>query len=344
MEKNSIQFLENLTLRDVLKQMEIQQVDFLAVVDKSGKLLGSISEGDIRRAILTHKFWVKDFLNPYPVKAVVGTDLKKLQAQLQKKYVSYIPIVDKDMKLLEVRKVHPAEVMLKKNPVVLMVGGLGKRLGELTRDLPKPMLPLGHKPILQLIVESFVGYGFRDFYFCVNYKAEAIKEYFGNGEIFGIDITYIEEKKPLGTAGPLSLIQRDWDLPFIVMNGDLITTLNFESLLHFHQERAGTATMCIHEYNYQLPFGVVNSRNAKILSLEEKPQQKCHVNAGIYTLNPSVFSYIKKDEYLDMTTLFDRLIQEEEAVYSYFINEFWMDIGQTKDYESTREIFSQYNL
>lgn len=344
MKKNTILFQESLTLKEVLQQMETQRVNYLAVVDKNGKLMGSISGEEIRRAILTNKTLVKDFLNPYPVKAIEGTDLKKLYTQLQKKYSSHLSIVDEKMNLLEVKKVKPGELTRKENPVVLMVGGLGKRLGELTKDLPKPMLPLGHKPILQLIVESFVGYGFRDFYFCVNYKAEAIKEYFGDGTAFGIDITYVEESQPLGTAGPLSLIEQDWKLPFIVMNGDLITTLNFESLLNFHLERAGMATMCIHEYNYQLPFGVVNSRNAKILSLEEKPQQKFHVNAGIYVLDPKVLDYLNKNEPLDMTTFFERLIQQEEAVFSYFINEFWIDIGQVKDYEATREIFRYYNL
>ncbi|MCI4667368.1 MAG: NTP transferase domain-containing protein [Bacteroidia bacterium] len=344
MKKYTISYHDGLSLRDVLSIMEIRHVNYLALLDPKGCLMGSISEADIRKAILTNKTMVKDFFNPYPVKAVQGADLKQMQLILKQNYSSHLPIVDSNMKLMEVKRIEHGQVLKKKNPVVLMVGGLGKRLGELTRELPKPMLPLGHKPILQLIIESFVGYGFRDFYFCVNYKSESIREYFGDGESFGVNITYIEESKPLGTAGALGLIDENWNEPFIVMNGDLITTLNFESLLHFHLERGGMATMCIHEYNYQLPFGVVNTRNAKILSLEEKPRQKCYVNAGIYVLDPKVFAYLPHNEYLDMTTLFERMIQEDQAVFSYYINEFWMDIGQVKDYEATREIFSLYNL
>ncbi len=335
---------EDLGLEDILRRMEHSAVPFLAVVDKAGKLLGSISESEIRRAILTHTHQIGDILNPYPHKRIAGAEEQLPKGGFRHPLTPYLPVVDHEMRLIDVEKIELEQVAKKKNKVVLMVGGLGKRLGELTRELPKPMLPLGHKPILQLILESFLSYGFRDFYFCVNYKSEAIKEYFGRGESFGTDITYVEEHQALGTAGPLSLIEESFEEPFIVMNGDLITTLNFESLLNFHLEKGGLATMCIHEYNYQLPFGVVHTRNARILSLEEKPRQKCFVNAGIYVLEPQALSYLSPRSHTDMTTLFERMMQADEVLHSYFINEFWMDIGQVEDYESTKAVFNQYNL
>ncbi|MEO0898437.1 MAG: nucleotidyltransferase family protein [Bacteroidota bacterium] len=336
-------FRKNLGLRDIVLQMEERKAKLLIVVDQDGKLLGTISDTDIRRALLTAKYDMEDIMNPHPIYIQQGHK-DRLEEAMAGRFVSALPVVDSSKKVIEVIQPEQRGVSKKPNKVVLMVGGLGRRLGELTQHMPKPMLPLGHKPILHIILDSFLSFGFEDFYFCVNYKAEIIREYFGDGSAFGANIQYIEEAKPLGTAGPLSLIEEEWEHPFIVMNGDLITTLNFESLLSFHQEKKGMATMCLHEHNYQLPFGVVNSRNSRILSLEEKPLQTCFVNAGIYVMEAKALEYLPYNTHMDMTTLFDRMMQTDEALHSYIINEFWLDIGQVKHYEETHEVFTNYNL
>ncbi|MCI7477621.1 MAG: alcohol dehydrogenase, partial [Selenomonadales bacterium] len=227
----------------------------------------------------------------------------------------------------------------KKNKVLLMAGGLGMRLRPLTENCPKPLLRIGDKPILQIIMESFVKEGFLDFYISVNYKSEMIEEYFGNGEHFGVNISYIHEPKRLGTAGAVGLIPDVIDEPIIVMNGDLLTNVNFSQLLAFHNNNNAVATMCGREYKIQVPFGVINYDNWEIKSLEEKPMLTNFVNAGIYVLNPDVVKAVKKDEYLDMPDLFTQLISENKKVLVFPLRESWLDIGRMEDFERARQEF-----
>lgn len=232
------------------------------------------------------------------------------------------------------------EVYNKPNKVVIMAGGLGTRMGELTRDVPKPMLDLGGKPVLERIVQAFVSYGFCDISISVNYKQELIRDHFGDGEAWGAQITYLEETERLGTAGSLSLLTDTPEHPIIVMNGDLLTSLNFESLLQFHAERKSPATLCVKECTYRLPFGVVNTFDSQVVSMEEKPLHNFYINAGIYVLDPSLLSFVPKNQYFDITTLFAGLIRDNVSVNSYVINEFWMDIGRYEDYEEACALFA----
>ena len=231
--------------------------------------------------------------------------------------------------------------MDKPNKIVIMAGGLGERMGSLTQYVPKPMLELGGQPVLERIVRAFVSQGFRDITISVNYKKELIRDYFGRGEDFGANISYLEETERLGTAGSLSLIPEVPAHPVIVMNGDLITSLHFDSLLQFHAERKASATLCVKECTYQLPFGVVNVFDAQVLSIEEKPLNSFFINAGIYVLDPSLLSWVPENTYFDITTLFENLIGKGNAVNSYIVNEFWMDIGQSRDFEKARALFAE---
>ncbi|MEZ4825568.1 MAG: nucleotidyltransferase family protein [Bacteroidia bacterium] len=342
--KQTLIYHTQLSLKDVMRAMEENGEGFLAVVDESQKLIGTLTDSDIRRAILNNCTQVIDMINREPVTLLHGTALSPGSGAERPRQSRYIPVIDDSGILLDLLPVSGQLLKSRPNKVVIMAGGLGRRLGELTEDLPKPMLPMGHKPILHIILDSFMEYGFRDFYFCVNYKSSVIREYFGDGKSFGANITYVEESAPLGTAGAISLIDEVFDSPFFLINGDLITSLNFASLLHFHLEREATATMCIHEYSQQLPYGVVNARNGRILSIEEKPYHTSYINAGIYVLNPEVKSRIPFGKHFDMTTLFEQLVAEDIEVNAYIINEFWADIGQVGDYEQTRQVFSKFGI
>lgn len=342
--KQTLVYHPELSVRDVMRAMEATGEGFLAVVDEHNRLLGTISDSDIRRGILNNRTQVMEIINQEPIKILQGAALSQAVQEGKSRQSRYIPVVDESGKLLELIPIHGQLFKTRPNKVVIMAGGLGRRLGELTEDLPKPMLPMGHKPILHIILDSFLEYGFRDFYFCVNYKSGIIREYFGDGRSFGANITYVEESQALGTAGAISLIEEVFDSPFFLINGDLITSLNFDSLLNFHMEREATGTMCIHEYSQQLPYGVVNSRNGRILSLEEKPFHTYYINAGIYVLNPEVKSRIPLGQPFDMTTLFEQLVAEDFEVNAYIINEFWADIGQIRDYEQTRQVFSKFGI
>ncbi len=227
-----------------------------------------------------------------------------------------------------------------KAKVVIMAGGMGTRLGELTMNLPKPMLSLGDQPVLSFIISSFKQYGFREFILCIKYKSEIIKDYFKDGSELGVSIEYIEEKDYMGTAGALSLISGELSAPFWVINGDIITTLNLNSMYNFHEEQASFATMGIKEYCYQIPFGVVKSRDGYMEKMEEKPFAKHYINAGIYLIDPYLLSLIPPHAYFDITDLFSLMLEKEISASVYVINEYWIDIGRKEDYEAARSWYA----
>jgi NDP-sugar pyrophosphorylase family protein len=313
------------------------------VVDEEKKLLGTLNDGDIRRAILNGfslENCIKDIYYKKPSVCNYKDSKEKIIKTAILNKVYQIPIVDDENRLVDVEDL--ANLLggnIYRNKVVLMAGGLGTRLHPLTLDTPKPLLKVGEKPILQIIIESFANYGFKDIIISVNYKSSMIKNYFQDGSRFNVNISYIEEDKRLGTAGALSLIKEKIKEPFFVMNGDLLTNVNFEHLLDFHIRGKTLSTMCVREYEYQIPYGVIETKEDKILSIVEKPIQKFFVNAGIYLLSPEVLSLIPKDTFYDMPTLFDELIKNDKNVLSFPIHEYWLDIGQMDDFKRAQNEF-----
>jgi len=335
----------NTTIKKTLYIIDEGAIKLAIVVDENNKLLGTISDGDIRRAILK-SYSLEDKIdtiynkNPF----IVGKNYDKeeiIQLCTQQK-IYQIPIVDEEKRVIDILLLD--ELLKEKeypNKVVLMVGGLGTRLRPLTESTPKPLLRVGGKPILETIVENFKKYGFKNFVFCVNYKADMIKEYFKDGKEFGVKIEYVYEEQRMGTAGALSLLKEPPKEPFFVMNGDLLTSINFENMLKFHEQHFAHATMGVREYEYQVPFGVVNVENEKIVSIDEKPIHKFFVNAGIYILNPEVLDYIPKNQFFDMPTLFEKLIQEKRNTVSFPIREYWLDIGRLEEFERAQEEYKR---
>ena len=220
--------------------------------------------------------------------------------------------------------------------VILMLGGQGTRLLPLTQETPKPMLSVGDKPLLETIVGNFAAQGFKNFYFSVNYKADIIERHFGEGSRFGINISYLYEKQPMGTAGALSLLPERPEGPLIVMNGDILTNSNFRHLIDFHRQNKAMATMCVREYEQQVPYGIVQTSGTKLQSITEKPMQTYFVNAGIYVIDPEALDYVPKGQYFDMPQLFDALKQADEDPAVFPIREYWLDIGRHEDLERAR--------
>jgi NDP-sugar pyrophosphorylase family protein len=214
-----------------------------------------------------------------------------------------------------------------------MAGGLGSRLQPLTNECPKPMLRVGNKPILETILDNFIDYGFQRFYFAINYKADIITEHFGNGSKWGVDIRYLHEDRRLGTAGALSLLPEKIIDPLVVMNGDLLTKTNFKQLLDFHSLQAGLATMCVSEYDFQVPYGVVRTKDSRILGIDEKPIHRFFVNAGIYVLEPAALKSIPSATYFDMPSLFDCIIAIDFDTSVFPVREYWLDIGHMNDFD-----------
>jgi len=332
------------TIREVIETIDVGAVQIALVVD-DGQLVGTVTDGDIRRAFLKGRELsdsIAGIYNQRPVKGYISQPKEDLPQMALAAGVKQVPMVDDQDKLVGIEFVEEyLRVSEKPNWVVVMAGGLGTRLHPLTEKTPKPLLKVGSKPILETIIRNFTRYGFRNIYLSVNYKAEQIQDYFCDGRSFGANLQYLVEDKRLGTAGALSLFPETPEQPIIIMNGDLLTNVNFEHLLNYHLLSEASATMCVRDYELQVPYGVVHTEGATIQGLEEKPIHRYYVNAGIYVLSPEVIQEIPRDQYFDMPQLFQKLISEGAKTCSFPVREYWMDIGQPADFEQANDEYAE---
>lgn len=312
---------------------------FLPVIDVSGKLVGILTDGDVRRAILKNLRSVEEIVNRNPTVAKASEERNVVIRKLHQLKRRHMPLIDDRGHYVDVVILNDFNARTFDNAVVIMAGGLGTRLGELTRNTPKPMLPINGKPILERIVEGFKGFGFSKFIFCLNYKSEIIQDYFGKGEALGISIEYTLENKRLGTAGALSLVdKKTLNKPFIVTNGDIITSLNYEDFLDAHVKHNTVATMCVKQHSMQLPYAnVISDEEGNLLNLEEKPLVPFYINAGIYAFDPSVLDHIPFNEYFDMTSLFSKLVSNNQRVRTFKMDDYWVDIGMPNDFRQAND-------
>jgi NDP-sugar pyrophosphorylase family protein len=265
-----------------------------------------------------------------------STSRKQLLELMNAKQLNSIPILDNGI-VVGLETIHHITQKAKyDNPVFLMAGGFGTRLKPLTDNCPKPLLKVGDKPILETVLLNFVTSGFHNFYISTHYLPEMIKEYFGDGSKWGVNIEYVYEGSPLGTGGALGLLPKDLpELPVIMMNGDVLTKVNLEALLAFHNENDANATMCVREYEYQVPFGVIESEGNKIKGMVEKPIQRFHVNAGIYVVGREIVESVKENEIVDMPSLLERFLSNKVLKYTFY--EYWLDIGRIADFERAQQ-------
>ena len=335
------------TIINALSAINSGSVKIALVVDSDNKLLGTLSDGDIRRALLGKKTLNETIENVYfknPTTANKGSSKEDLLHLCLINGIAQVPVVDEDRKVIDLFIINDGTLKKQhENHVILMAGGLGTRLRPLTKNTPKPMLEVGGKPILETIVKRFVDSGFTNITMCLGYKSNVIQDYFRDGSGFGANIDYIVEEKRMGTAGALTLLGKKLVNPFFIMNGDLLTNIDFEKMLDFHVEHNSKATMCVREYDIEVPYGVVNVANENITSIEEKPIHRFFVNAGIYLLEPDCIDLIPDNEFYDMPTLFEELIATKEKVVSFPLQEYWLDIGRIADYERANiEYFSKF--
>ena len=341
----NIKLTVNATIKEALQIIDGGAMQIALVVDENDKLLGTLTDGDIRRGFLKGldlNSSIESIIFKTPTIAKISDTKEEILNLALSKKLHQIPIIDDDGKILGIQEIEelvkPKE---KTNKVILMVGGLGTRLRPLTENTPKPMLKVGNKPILQTIVEKFAEYGYTNIVMCVNYKSQIIEDYFGDGTEFGVNIEYILEEQRMGTAGALSLLKEKPTEPFFVMNGDLLTNVNFEHLHDFHIANNSIGTMCVREYDFQVPYGVVNIDGSNILSIEEKPTHKFFVSAGIYMLSPNVLKYIPENQFYDMPTLFEKIISEKQNAISFPLREYWLDIGRMEEYKKANEEYNE---
>jgi len=331
-------YSEQSTLDEALKLLDQNGNGFLPVVDADNKLIGVITDGDLRRAVLNKTLSLDQIINRNPVTENSSVPYTVVKRKLHEIRRRHMPIVDDAGKLVDVVILNDFESVPKSNWVVIMAGGMGTRLGDLTKNTPKPMLEVGGKPILQRIIEHFKSQNFVRFILCVNYKSEVIENYFGNGEKFGVEIRYTKESKRLGTAGALSLIDFEITEPFFVVNGDVLTSINFEDFLNFHTVSHSSATMCVKRYAYEMPYACVDfDEQMNLLHLKEKPLYDYHINTGMYILEPAVLKSVTYDEYLDMPGFFESLIETKNAAKVFKIDDYWLDVGKYDDFKKAQE-------
>lgn len=335
------------TILEAMQVIDKGGLQIALVVDKeTQKLLGVVTDGDVRRAVLAKRGLdnsVSGVMNKDPHVLPVGVNYESIRAEIEKYQIHQVPIVDTCGRVIEI--VNTYELLLKSRMpyhVVIMAGGLGKRLRPLTQVLPKPLVEVGGRPILETIIKQLHAQHFHNIHISLNYMGDKISEYFGDGSEYGVDIQYLREDCPRGTAASLKLLDRKRiQEPLIVMNGDILTTVDMRKLLQFHLQINAQATMAVIEHSYEVPYGVVELDQENIVKFDEKPSYRFFVNAGIYVISPECLDIIPSDEFFDMPALFERISKNNGKTAAFPIREYWMDIGQPADLNQARNEYSE---
>lgn len=331
------------TVREAIAAIDRSRRQIALVADAEGRLLATVTDGDVRRGILRGVDLdgpVAQVMHEAPTTVTAGAADAETRALIRARRLHHVPVVDGAGHIVDLATVDDLfGVTPKDTRVVLMAGGLGTRLRPLTESVPKPMLTVGGKPLLEQIIGNFAEQGFWRISISVNYRREMIEAHFGDGRAFGVEIDFVQEDRAMGTAGALSLLAERPDAPFIVMNGDLLVSLQFGELLAFHRDKGATGTMVVREYQHQIPYGVVRSENDLMTAIEEKPVERYFVNGGIYVLSPGALDLIPTGEPMDMPSLLTRITSEGGKVAVHPLRDYWRDIGRMDDLEAARSEF-----
>ena len=336
MELEQILITPNTSILETLKTIDDAAVEIALVVDNEKRLIGSVTDGDIRRGLIKGAKLsepISELMNPNPITAELNATDDELLFLMINRSIKHLPVLDQERHILRLVLLKDL-VSGKKRPnfAIIMAGGLGSRLGELTKDTPKPLLPVGGKPVISIIVEQLSKHGIKDIYVSVNYKASKIKDWFEKNTFPDVRISFLEEKEFLGTAGALSLLPETPSVPFIVVNGDIISPINFGSLLEFHLHNHNSITLCAREFSFQVPYGVLQLKGSQLIGIEEKPSQNIFINAGVYVISPEMLKYVPKQTRFDMPELINIALKEHNEIGCYPVSDFWLDIGSPQDY------------
>lgn len=319
------------TIGSAVSAVERGHAQIALVINESGQLLGTVTDGDIRRALLRGQSLdghVESVMNSSYRALPESAGEEAALALMRRDSLQQIPVLQPGQRLAGLYILKDLlQTSKHDNPVVLMAGGEGKRLRPLTENCPKPMLKVGNRPLLEIILQNCVDSGFSDFYISVKYLKQHIIDHFGDGTRWGVSIQYLEEEAPLGTAGALTLLPEMSTGPVLVLNGDILTRTDLSSMLRFHNENSANATMGIREYTTTVPYGVVSVHEARVIGLKEKPVLSHYVSTGIYLLNPEVIELLPKLTYSDMPNLLNLAISKNYDVAAFPIYEYWLDVG-----------------
>ena len=335
--------IENTKIVEALKILNTTPIKIIFILNKKKELVGSITDGDLRRAFLKG-FHTNDKVNCAMKKKTKfiyynqTTNEKLIKNIFSKKGIDQLPVINKKKKLINILLSSELNAYkpVQKNAFVIMAGGFGKRLRPLTNNTPKPMIKIRNKPIMQYIIENAASLGFCNFYVSVNYLKNKIEKYFGNGSKFGVNITYIKESKPLGTAGSLSLLNNTSNLPIIVVNGDTVTDINFKSLINYHNKNNSQFTIVTNLERKKRQIGVIETKSNRVVKIIEKPVVMTKINTGIYVMNKKLIKLIKKNAFFNMTDLIKKIIKNNKKIISFPIYENWEDLGTISNLNNAR--------
>lgn len=333
----------SLDLHGAIVALDRVGLQILLMTDSEGHLLGTITDGDIRRALLRGSpltTAARDVMHLTPM--VVGPDLGRtaVLTLMQVNKIRQLPIISPEGRVVGLHLWDQVlAVPAHNNTVVLMAGGFGKRMMPYTETRPKPMLEVAGKPLLQHALERARADGFTRFLITLHYLPQVIQAHFGDGSAFDVEIDYVHEDTPLGTAGALSLIKDRPSVPMIVANGDILTDVRFSDMLEFHRQHGATATMAVREHEYHNPFGVVQTDGVNITAFEEKPVWRTKINAGLYVLNPEALDLLTPNSHCNMPTLFERIQAKASRTIVYPMHETWMDVGNPQDLLNANRAF-----
>ncbi len=329
------------TIEDAIHSLNESSLQIVLIVSSNSQLVGTITDGDIRRGLLRRldlTSSVRQILNANAFVAPPHMNRDVILHLMQANKIHQLPVVDENRCVVGLYLLDGLPVSSKKsNLMVIMAGGLGSRLRPHTETCPKPLLPVAGKPMLEHIIERAKGEGFERFIIALHYLGDMIERYFGHGERWDVQIDYLREDAPLGTAGALGLLQSLPEEPFLVTNADILTDLRYSELLDYHRQHTTIATMAVRRYEAKNPFGVVRTNGIDILGFDEKPVEYTYVNAGVYILESSALAFLNKGERCDMPILFERLKQSNLRTIVYPVHENWLDMGRPDDLEQAHK-------
>ena len=336
-------------IQRVIKVIDNNRDGIALVVNKAGSLVGTITDGDIRRFMLSgcsSDELCGNVMNDKPLTAGTSASRKELINLIKQHRIRNIPLVDKDGRPVKV--VNITDLINDKEPdfiAVVMAGGEGKRLRPLTEKLPKPMIRVGDSPLLEQIIRNLKRSGILNIFISVNYQADVIESCFKDGAEFGVKIQYLREGKKLGTAGALSMLTDIIDLPsqpILVMNGDIMTSVNLERFLEFHKQHRCSMSLAATEYKLNIPYGVLDLAGHYVMGIEEKPTRRFLCNAGIYAIDPDIIHMVPRDTYYDMTDLLKDVVRKGLPVSAFPIHEHWIDIGHKDDLKKAQKALTEF--
>lgn len=325
------------TMAETIENLNTVGIKLALCVDAEGRLVGAVSDGDLRRGLLrglTMQDPVREIANPNPLVVPEGSERDMVRAIMQLNKVLQVPVVDAEGRVVGLHLWDALDkVPSHDHTMVVMAGGKGTRLRPYTENCPKPLLPVAGKPMLQHIIERAKSQGFGRFVLSLNYLGQMIRDHFGDGSSYGVQITYVDEDEPLGTAGALSLIQPRPDSAFVVTNGDVLTDIDYRELIEFRERHNAHGVMAVRMYEWTNPYGVVQMEGVDITGFAEKPVSRSHINAGVYAFSPAALDLLTRNQHCDMPTFFDQLREAGKRTVAYPMHEPWLDVGRQDDLE-----------